>query len=165
MIVREITTAWTFFREQGFQKTLLAREAPFLIQFGKYGVCGVLAVITLSSVIVLGESLFPQHFSSDIAANTIAWNTVFLHFIAFIPSNFVAYALNRWLVFTPGRHSMKQELSLFTIISFLSFAVGEIVPFWLISNHEAPRIVIHSSFILTSALVNFASRKFFVFAK
>lgn len=165
MIKREIIQAWEFFRKQGFQKTLLSREAPFLIQFGKYGVCGVIAVLVVAAMIALGESLFPHHFSNELPENTLVRNTLILHFIAFIPSNFVAYALNRWLVFTPGRHSMKKELSLFTTISFLSFAFGEILPISLIKYFDVPRIVVHLSFIVSSALVNFVCRKFFVFAK
>ena len=165
MIVREISRAWEFFRTEGFKETLLSRDAPFLIQFGKYGVCGVISVVVLAAVIALGESLFSHHFSSDLPSTTLAWNTAILHFIAFVPSNFVAYGLNRWLVFTPGRHSLSRELALFTLISFLSFSLGEILPFWLIQNFEVPRPVIHFSFILSSALVNFVCRKFLVFEK
>lgn len=165
MIVREISRAWEFFRENGVKKTLLSREAPFLIQFGKYGFCGVLSVIVLALVIYLGETLFPHLFSEDLPDQTLAWNTAILHFIAFVPSNFVAYGLNRWLVFTPGRHSTKKELILFTIISLLSFSLGEILPFWLINNFEFPRPVVHFSFIISSAMVNFVCRKFLVFEK
>ncbi len=165
MIAREISKAWTFFKEKGVKETILSREAPFLIQFGKYGVCGVLSVVVLAVVIALGEGLFPHHFSQDLPSNTLAWNTAILHFIAFVPSNFVAYGLNRWLVFTPGRHSLGRELALFTLISFLSFSIGEMLPFWLIQNFDLPRPVIHFSFILSSALVNFVCRKFLVFEK
>lgn len=165
MITREIGKAWQFFREKGFKKTLLSREAPFLIQFGKYGVCGVISVVVLALVIYLGESLAPQYFSNDLPDKTIAWNTAILHFIAFVPSNFVAYGLNRWLVFTPGRHSAKKEMTLFTIISLLSFSIGEVLPFWLINNLDLPRPVVHFSFIISSAMVNFVCRKFLVFEK
>lgn len=165
MIVQEINKAWTYFRENGFKETLFSRDAPFLIQFGKYGVCGVISVVVLALVIYLGEALFPQFFSDDLPDRTVAWNTAILHFVAFVPSNFVAYGLNRWLVFTPGRHSAKKEITLFTIISLLSFSVGEVLPFWLINNFELPRPVVHFSFIISSALVNFVCRKFLVFEK
>ena len=165
MITREVDKAWKFFREKGLKKTLLAREAPFLIQFGKYGVCGVISVVVLALVIYLSEILAPQYFSEKLPNQTLAWNTAILHFIAFAPSNFVAYGLNRWLVFTPGRHSTKKELTLFTIISLLSFSLGEILPFWLINNLDLPRPVVHFSFIISSAMVNFVCRKFLVFEK
>ena len=165
MIIREIKAAWTFFRKEGFKTTFLSRETPFLIQFGKYGVCGVLSVVVFAFVIFLGETAFPQFFSSDLPSQELAKNTAILHFIAFVPSNFVAYGLNRWLVFTPGRHSFKKEMTLFTIISLLSFSIGEVLPFWLISNFELPRPVVHFSFIISSALVNFVCRKLIVFEK
>lgn len=163
MIIREVVKARQFFREQGFKKTLLARKAPFLIQFGKYGICGVLSVLVLALVIYLGETLAPQFFTNRLPNRTVAWNTAILHFIAFIPSNFAAYGLNRWLVFTPGRHSRKRELTLFTIISLLSFSIGEIFPLWLINHLELPRPIVHFSFIFSSAIVNFICRKFLVF--
>jgi len=164
-MISQITQAWEFFRTNGFKETLLSREAPFLIQFGKYGVCGVLSVIVFLIFTWLGETLFPQFFSADLPSKTIAWNTAILHFIAFVPSNFVAYGLNRWLVFSPGRHSAKKEFTLFTVISLLSFSIGEILPFWLIQNFELPRPLVHLSFIISSAMVNFICRKFFVFEK
>ena len=85
MITREVGKAWQFFREQGFKKTLLTSEAPFLIQFGKYGICGVISVIALALVIYLGELLFTQSFSDKLSNKTLAWNTAIFHFIAFIP--------------------------------------------------------------------------------
>ena len=72
MITREVGKAWQFFREQGFKKTLLTREAPFLIQFGKYGICGVISVIVLALVISLGEFIFPQSFSNNLSNKTLA---------------------------------------------------------------------------------------------
>lgn len=165
MIIRETQRAWQFFRTEGFQNTLFSKDAPFLIQFGKYGVCGVISVITFLIAVYIGESLFPAAFSADLPEGTRARNTALLHFAAFLPSNFVAYALNRWLVFSPGRHSQKKELILFTTISFISFALGEIAPIILITHFNAPRPLVHLSFVISSALVNFVCRKFFVFEK
>lgn len=163
MIQREIEKAWRFYRKAGPRGTLLARDAPFLIQFGKYGLCGVLSVVILAAVIFLGEVLTPSLFSADLPDRSLARNTAILHFIAFVPSNFTAYALNRWLVFTPGRHHARKELTLFTLISLLSFSAGEILPIWLIHSFSLPRPVVHFSFIVSSALVNFVCRKFLVF--
>lgn len=165
MIVREITAAWTFFREQGFQKTLLAREAPFLIQFGKYGVCGVISVIVFLLVVSLCRAITPAYFSPDLAGSERAFNNFIVHLIAFLPSNFTAYALNRWLVFTPGRHSAKKEMLLFTLISFLSFSIGEFFPSWLVVKYNVPNYIADLSFIISSTMVNFVCRKFFVFEK
>ena len=163
MINREVSRAWKFFREHGVKKTLLARNAPFLIQFGKYGVCGVLSVIVFLVVAKTGEHFYPDHFSTDLPEGQRSKNLFFLHLVAFLPSNFAAYALNRWLVFTPGRHSPKKELTLFTTISFISFAIGELLPVWLVNAFNVPNDVAHLSFVISSAMVNFVCRKYLVF--
>ncbi|MGJ8695783.1 MAG: GtrA family protein [Verrucomicrobiaceae bacterium] len=164
-LTREIAKAWQYFRTQGLRTTLLSRDTPFLIQFGKYGACGVASVIVFLIVANLGQLLFPASFSLDLAPAERAKNIIFLHFAAFLPSNFAAYALNRWLVFTPGRHSARKEISLFTLISFISFSLGEILPIWLINSLNVPNQIAHLSFVLSSALVNFVCRKFLVFEK
>lgn len=165
MITREVAKAWYFFREHGLKATIFARNAPFLIQFGKYGVCGVLSVVVFLIVALLGENLFPQYFGGSASTETRARFLPYLHFAAFLPSNFTAYALNRWLVFTPGRHSLRKEISLFTLISFISFAIGELLPVWLVANFAVPNAVAHLSFVISSAMVNFVCRKFLVFEK
>ena len=165
MIAREISRAWNFFRAQGLKKTLLSREAPFLIQFGKYGVCGVLSVLVLLAVTWISRQLYPEAFAMTLDPSKRAFNNSVIQFIAFVPSNFTAYALNRWLVFTPGRHSMKVELTLFTIISFISFSLGLVLPIWLVNTYNVPNGAADLSFIISSALVNFVCRKFLVFEK
>ena len=165
MIHKEIGKAWTFYRQEGFKETLLSREAPFLIQFGKYGVCGVISVLVLLAVTWTSRALFPEAFAMTLDPDKRALHNSVVHFIAFVPSNFTAYALNRWLVFTPGRHSARKELTLFTIISLISFSIGEILPAWLVSTYNIPNAVADISFVVSSALVNFVCRKFLVFEK
>jgi len=165
MIARLIGEAWSYFREHGFKKTLLSRDTPFLIQFGKYGVCGVLSVVVFFAVVKTGEQFHPERFTLDLPESQRSLNLFVLHLAAFLPSNFAAYTLNRWLVFTPGRHSTRKELSLFTLISFISFAIGELIPVWLVNSFNVPNNVAHFSFIISSAMVNFACRKFLVFEK
>ncbi len=165
MIVRLLSEAWSYFREHGFQKTLLSRDTPFLIQFGKYGVCGVLSVIVFMVVAKTGEHLYPEQFSLDLSESQRAKNLFVLHLVAFLPSNLAAYVLNRWLVFTPGRHNPRKELTLFTIISFISFSIGELIPVWLVNTFNVPNNIAHLSFIISSAMVNFVCRKFLIFEK
>lgn len=165
MILREISKAWSFFTEKGIKDTILSREAPFLIQFAKYGVCGVLSVVVFFAFTYIGQTLFPAPFAENLPKLTRALNLIPLHLIAFLPSNFTAYFLNRLLVFTPGRHNFKKEMALFTIISFISFALGESITFLIVTGASASNTVAHFSFIIGSALVNFVCRKFLVFEK
>ncbi len=165
MIIQEISKAWSYFRKYGLHRTIFDRDTPFLIQFGKYGICGVLSLVIFLLVVTGAEYWFPEYLSTDLPPRTLAWHVAVVHFVAFLPSNFTAYALNRWLVFTPGRHSVARELGLFTLISFISFSLGEFLPFWLLSNFQVPKPVAHFSFVVSSAMVNFVCRKFFVFEK
>lgn len=165
MITREVGKAWQFFRQKGFKETLFAREAPFLIQFGKYGVCGVISVVVLLAVTWCGRQLYPELFALTLDPAKRSFHNSVLQFIAFVPSNFTAYYLNRWLVFIPGRHSTKVELTLFTIISLISFSLGLVVPVWLVNAYNIPNGAADLSFVISSALVNFVCRKFFVFEK
>ena len=165
MIFREISAAWTFFRQEGFKTTLLSRDTPFLIQFGKYGVCGVLSVFVLLTVVWLGRALFPASFTENLPEATRATHNTILHFIAFVPSNVTAYLLNRWLVFTPGKHTVSREFWLFTLISLISFALGQVLPQWLVRDFGVANAIADLSFIISSALVNFSCRKLLVFEK
>lgn len=165
MIIREITAAWGFFRREGFKTTLLSRDTPFLIQFGKYGVCGVLSVVVLLAVVWIGRILFPDSFTETLPEATRATQNTILHFIAFVPSNITAYLLNRWLVFTPGKHSLAHEFWLFTLISFISFSLGQVFPQWLVRDFGVANAIADLSFIISSALVNFTCRKILVFEK
>ncbi|MGE9266781.1 MAG: GtrA family protein [Verrucomicrobiales bacterium] len=162
---REISLAWSHLRDHGLKASLLGRgpETPFLIQFGKYGLCGVLSVVIFALVVTLGQLILPEKFALSLASAERSRNIALLHFLAFLPSNFTAYYLNRLLVFTPGRHRPLKEISLFTLISFISFSLGELLPLWLVSQFNVPNLVAHGSFIVSSALINFIARKFLVF--
>lgn len=164
-IFREIKLSWAHLKTHGLRASLLGRNTPFLIQFGKYGLCGVLSVITFAIVVAIGQASFPEKFTLDLDPATRSRNIALLHFLAFLPSNFTAYYLNRLFVFTPGRHNPLKEIGLFTLISFFSFSLGEMIPLWLVSQYNIPNVAAHGSFIISSALINFVARKFFVFEK
>jgi len=150
----------------------LSREAHPIIQFGKYGFCGVLAVVALT----LGWMFFAQWFpvvepSADALANGAeplgdklrAKNNVIANLLAFLPSNIVAYVLNVLFVFESGRHSRVKEFSMFTGVSFFSFVVGLLGGPFLISHFGIPSALSQIGLIVTSTLVNFVCRKFLIF--
>lgn len=164
-IFREIKLSWTHLSTHGIRASLLGRDTPFFIQFGKYGLCGVLSVVTFAIIVALGQIYFAEKFSLDLSPGMRSRNIALLHFLAFLPSNFTAYYLNRLFVFTPGRHNPLKEIGLFTLISFISFSVGEMIPLWLVSQYNIPNAAAHGSFIISSALINFVARKFLIFEK
>lgn len=164
-IFSEIKLSLSHLQTYGVRASLFGRDTPFLIQFGKYGLCGVLSVIVFAIVVVIGQTSYPEKFTLDLSSETRSHNIALLHLLAFLPSNLTAYYLNRLFVFTPGRHNQLKEISLFTLISFFSFSLGEMIPLWLVSQYNIPNVAAHGSFIISSALINFIARKFLIFEK
>ena len=151
------------------RRWILTRNAPVFVQFVKYGVSGVLSMAVLLAIVLgLSATVIPALDWSTIDGEPISdtlrqRNLVINNIIAFPFSNFAAYLLNVWLVFTPGRHSRSRELGIFTLISGISFFAGLFGGPLLIARFGIPTFFAQLSFAVTSALVNFVCRKFIVF--
>lgn len=145
-------------------RELQLREGPLWAQFFKYGVCGVLSMFVLIGVLYLFQFYAPAYMSEQLPVEVRQQHFRVALFTAFVPSNLFAYFTNRWLVFTPGKYGFWREMTIFTVISSVSFAGGELGKWWMIdqgfSNWAAA-----GAFALSSALVNFVARKFLVFAR
>ena len=164
-----------FVQQEGIKRTLLSRDVPSLIQFFKYGLCGCLALFVHSSIVyTLGLTINPA-IGEAIPRELKETNSMINNSIAFFPSNAVAYYLNACFVFTPGRHGKRKEITLFFIISGLSFAAGHLT-IWAIfrstdgsfqpGDYQANiEHLVNAGFVLSSVLVNFVCRKFIVFMK
>ncbi|MFP6874414.1 MAG: GtrA family protein [Verrucomicrobiales bacterium] len=154
---------------------MISRDVPGFIQFGKYGICGCIALLLHCSIVYsLGLTLNPaigDYIPREVKETNAMWNNS----IAFFPSNTVAYLLNVAFVFTPGRHSKRKEISLFFILSSLSFLAGHLT-IWAIfrstdTNHELGSYqeniehLVNLGFVISSVLVNFVCRKFIIFQK
>lgn len=142
-----------------------SRETPVFVQFTKYCVCGLAATATFllgTAALVL---LLPGFVDLALPPAERALHLNILHLVAFIPANLVSYLSNRAFVFTPGRHSKRREFALFTGIALLSVLIGLAAPEFLIRTLNVPNAVASLSFALTSAMVNFVTRKFFIFAR
>ena len=164
---KAIAESWAFLRENGLWQTLRSREVPGLIQFGKYGACGVIAVAFHAAIVyAIGLTVNPavgEHIPKEIKETRTMWNNT----VAFFLSNFVAYFLNVMFVFKPGRHGKRKEITLFFIISGISFFAGLFaIPlvFSAIDTNKGIEHFANLGFIVTSAMVNFVCRKFLVFA-
>ncbi len=174
-MIKQIQQATRFVRENDFatvRSRVLSHDAPPLVQFIKYGLCGVGAfVVHIVVVNILGATLFPFH--DELADSVRKTNTMINNSLGFLVSCAFAYWTNINFVFKSGRHGRKKEITLFVAISAISFFAGlATVPFIfdLILKHF-PQIgkyaqhVATLSFAVTSALVNFVCRKFIIFAK
>ena len=161
---------------------LLQRDAHPFVQFIKYGIGGCIATAThLLAFFVLAIWVYPallpdafpdayllQWFNVDMPALDEALrrrNFLINNAIAFLFSNAVAYLINFHWVFQPGRHRQHIEIVLFLAVSLLSMVIGVQVGLGLMKLFAAPTTFSQIGNILTSILINFVCRKYFVFLR
>lgn len=161
-----IRDALRFMGEHGIWKSLRMKEAPWLIQFAKYGICGVLATV-IHNVLVVWLSFKQEWFPAVetlVSDNSLrARNQAYNNLIAFPVANLTAYVTNAIWVFTAGRHSRLKEFLYFTFIALIAFVAGLFGGPLLVKLFGVPFWVSQVGFIVTAAMVNFVCRKFFVF--
>lgn len=152
------------------------REAGPLIQFIKYAIGGGIA--TLTHIIIFHLSawkIFPALQETDTAVVLLkipvksigveerARNSMLDNAIAFIFSNFVAYIINIYWVFHPGRHSWIVEIGLFYLVSGVSIVIGTAIMGYLIRRYSMRTTYAFLANLVTALLINFAMRKFVIF--
>lgn len=147
------------------KRWLTTREAPWMVQFLKYGICGVLGVVVYAGTTYLMVSLWPERVAESLPDALRSRNLNIFQGIAFVPANVVAYLLNRTLVFTPGRHRMSHEFFWFTVVAMVSAGFGLLATDLLIRFWSVPNWTGTAASVVASGLMNFVCRKFFVFAK
>jgi putative flippase GtrA len=165
-MLSQIRAAAHFVRNNDKQ-TILAhvnsREAHPLIQFIKYGICGLGAFITHQLIwFPLSMWVFPS-FGDSLTDTTRAINTAISNSIAVVFSTTVAYLTNIKWVFTSGRHSRTVEIASFFGIGVISFTGGLLAGPWLIQKFGIGTGLAQISMAVTSVLINFVCRKFLIF--
>lgn len=172
MLTQTLAETARFLRENDWRTILArmnARDTHPLIQFIKYGICGVLATVAHNGSVALltllwlpaAKGMLVNGVPLDDA--TRASNLELANIIAFPAGVVVAYVTNVLWVFTTGKHSRVKEFALFAFVSALGFFPGLLVVDWLAYRLGLPSVVAQLGFILTSVLVNFLSRKFIIF--
>lgn len=148
----------------GFRDRLagwLSHDAHPVIQFMKYAVTGGLAtVVHYVSQILAVAFLFPIR-PEDKGTFSIPYMKA--NALAFILSVSVVYPLNRMFVFRPGRHNRVLEISLFFGFAILGVVSGTMLGAFLVQTYGIPNHFAMISTVVTSAMVNYAGRKFCVF--
>lgn len=159
------------------KKILFEKNHP-VIQFFKYFFCGGLA-FTVDVIIffLVAWLLFPALTEDDIlvrlfrmeigpvAEGVRTINFVIGSVIAFMASNMTAYMLNVLFVFNGGRHSKLKELGLFYLVSGLSVGIGIAVGALLIQVFDFSTSYSYVAKAVSSTLINYAGRKFFIFRR
>lgn len=176
-MLRSLFELLRFVRENNWRTILRlfnSREAPPVIQFLKYGLCGVCATTAHAVVYLTVIWLFwPQlgdsgtHPGGAAAGAMDDWqrakSTLGPTAIAFLFSNAFAYWLNRKWVFTPGRHAPGREFLFFTLVNLPGALTGALAQAALVYFWHWPKPAALLGFILPNVLINFICRKFFIF--
>ena len=83
--------------------------------------------------------------------------------IAFVISNLVAYLMNIYWVFVPGRYNWLVEIGLFYLVSGVAIIIGTVLMGFLIRRFGVLTTYAFGSNIFTALMINYAMRKYFIF--
>lgn len=154
----------------------LAHDTGNIFQFVRYGISGCIA--TLTHVIVFHLVAWKIFF----ALQTDDWFVRFLNLpiqelddttrsrnsmkgngVAFLISNLVAYFINIYWVFVPGRYHWIAEISLFYLVSAVAIVIGTALMGFLIRRFGMLTTYAFGSNIVAALMINYLMRKFFIF--
>jgi len=154
----------------------MSLENPFILQFIKYALAGVLAGVTHIIVFhLIAWKIFPSLQEEDRAVRffnlsiwkindtTRARNFMIGNFIAFLISNIVAYINNILFVFQGGKYHFVIEIFFFYAVSGVSNFPGTMLMGILIRRFSLLTTYAFVSNIFTAVVFNYAMRKFFIF--
>lgn len=155
---------------------LFGNESANVIQFIKYGISGCIAVAAHILVFHLvawkifyalqSNDWFVRLFNLPIRElddGTRSQNSMVSNVFAFMISNLVAYIINVYWVFVPGRYHWIVEIVLFYLVSGASLVIGTAIMGFLIRRFGMLTTYAFGSNIFTALLINYAMRKFFIF--
>jgi putative flippase GtrA len=145
---------------------LLSRDAHPFVQFIKYGISGVTAVMThVALFAALLWAFWPHLMDPKMDPWDKAIASLIPTFIVFLVTNALVYYLNTRWVFTPGRHSPVKEFLLFTVVNLPGAFAGALGQAALIRYLNWNPLEAMVGFVVPNALINFICRKFFIFKK
>ena len=159
-----------------FIDQLFADEAGNVIQFIKYGISGCIAVAT--HIIVFHLVAWKMFFAlqpndwfvrlfnlpiRELDDGTRSQNSMLSNVFAFMISNLVAYIINVYWVFVPGRYHWIVEIVLFYLVSGAALVIGTAIMGFLIRRFGMLTTYAFGSNIFTALLINYAMRKSFIF--
>ena len=147
-----------------------------LLQFVKYGISGCIATATHILVFHLvawklffalqANDWFVRLFDlpiQELDDATRSRNSMKGNVIAFIISNLVAYLLNIYWVFVPGRYYWIIEIGLFYLVSGVTIIIGTALMGFLIRRFAMLTTYAFGANIFAALMINYAMRKFFIF--
>lgn len=143
---------------------------PF-IQFLKYGLCGGGAVLIYQATFgVLGRTVFPHFESACAGADPVSPEERKLYFVlastaGFVLADIFGYVANLRWVFEGGRHNRVLEFLLFTGVACIGWGAGMVPGYYAYGEAHAGSWLSSGIVTITSIMVNYASRKMFIFRR
>ena len=159
-----------------FVDQLLGSEAGNVLQFVKYAISGFIA--TSTHILVFHLVAWKLFFAlqaddwfvkllhlpiQELDDRTRSRNSMKGNGVAFIISNLVAYLINIYWVFVPGRYPWIVEIGLFYLVSGASIVIGTTLMGFLIRRFGMLTTYAFGANILAALMINYAMRKFFIF--
>jgi len=150
-------------------RAVKSTDAHPLVQFVKYGICGVIATVATQGVwFICIHTIFPavdgMVVDGEVIDKTLrAKNSTYSNIIGWSFGNLVAYFTNLAFVFKGGRHSKWKEFFYFTGVSLFATVVGLAAGPLLIEKFGIHTYVSQLSLLVTAVFVNYACRKFLIF--
>ncbi|HEY7317923.1 MAG TPA: GtrA family protein [Candidatus Binatia bacterium] len=155
----------------------LGNEGGNLVQFIKYGISG--AIATTTHILVFHLAAWKLFFA--LQANdwfvkllkvpipkldnaTRSRNSMKANGLAFVISNLVAYLINIYWVFVPGRYPWVEEIILFYLVSGAAIVIGTGLMVFLIRRFGMLTTHAFGANIFAALMINYAMRKFFIFS-
>lgn len=156
--------------------SLLGNDSGNLLQFIKYAISGCIATATHITIFHLIAwkvffALQPQDWFvkifklpiKELDDDTRSRNSMLSNGAAFLVSNLVAYLLNIYWVFVPGRYYWLVEIALFYLVSGVSIVIGTSVMGVLIRRFGMLTTYAFGANLIAALMINYAMRKFFIF--
>jgi putative flippase GtrA len=154
----------------------LSNESANLFQFIRYGISGCIATATHILVFhVVAWKLFFALQADDwfvrllnlpmqeLDDATRSRNSMKANSIAFVISNLVAYFINIYWVFVPGRYHWIVEIGLFYLVSGVAIVIGTVLMGFLIRRFGMLTTYAFGANIFAALMINYGMRKFFIF--
>lgn len=153
-----------------------AHESANLFQFIKYGISGCIA--TTTHILVFHLAAWKLFFAlqaddwfvrllnlpiQELDVTTRSRNSMKGNGVAFVISNLVAYVINIYWVFVPGRYHWIMEIVLFYLVSGVAIVIGTGLMGFLIRRFGMLTTYAFGANIFAALMINYAMRKFFIF--
>lgn len=154
----------------------MRNDSAILFQFIRYAISGCLAVSTHILVFHLvawkiffalqGDDWLVEFLNlpvQEVDDATRSRNSMKANGVAFVISNLVAYLINIYWVFVPGRYPWILEVGLFYLVSGVAIVIGTALMGFLIRRFGMLTTYAFGSNVFTALMINYAMRKFFIF--